>query len=140
MYKYTYITQAKREYQYLKEREGIIVICQTSDGYFLLDCIKRKDDLFIDFFKTLILQHEGPTDALVRIMEEKSILYGEHQHLGKLYPTDGDVSCYHVFLAKRSTAMAQGLLAMDFENLLSSIERGLLSSDVSKQALVKLLK
>lgn len=139
MHKYTFVLEAKKEVQYLKEREALLVISKTSDEHFLLDCWSLGESMRIDFFKTLIAQHEGPTDALVRLMEEKRILYGEYESLGPLYTKGGDVSCYHVFLTKRSTAMAQGVLALDLENLLLSMEAGLFVSEDSKKALKKLL-
>lgn len=140
MIKYSYVIESRRSYHYMRKREAIIVLAKTYDEGYILDCKVRSGKLHVDFFKTLIQDHEGPTDAAQRLMLDASILYGELEVQDPIYPRGGDIEVYHVFVATRSSTMDEECLTVDLETLIKYMELGVMHAEESKRALLQHLK
>lgn len=118
-----------------------MVLAMTPTGEFYLDSFISRGKLQVDFFQEIIRLFENPIDTVVRLLDNRGLVYTKIREIGLIFPTGGSIDSIHVFVANEvHNRTTRSYVVADLEMLLKYMEIGVFASREGKQALMKYLR
>lgn len=137
----TYVRINVDQFHVIQPRQAVMVLAMSPAGEFFLESFISQGKLNVDFFQEIIQGFEQPVDAVVRLLDERGLVYAKLQEIGRIFPNAGSVDCIFVFVASEvRNRTTRSFVVCDLEMLLKYMEIGVFASQEGKQALLKYLR
>lgn len=139
--RHTYVRIDVDEFHVIQPRQAVMVLTLSPTGEFFLESFISQNRLQVDFFQEIVQGFEQPIDTVVRLLDERGLVYEKIDSLGPIYPKDGSIDVYHVFVAGEvKNRTTRSFVMVNLEMLLKYMEIGVFASQEGKQALLKYLR
>ncbi|HHT21560.1 MAG TPA: hypothetical protein GXZ74_08995 [Tissierellia bacterium] len=139
--RHTYVRIDVDEFHVIQPRQAVMVLTLSPTGEFFLESFISQNRLQVDFFQEIVQGFEQPIDTVVRLLDERGLVYEKIDSLGPIYPKAGSIDVYHVFVAGEvKNRTTRSFVMVNLEMLLKYMEIGVFASQEGKQALLKYLR
>ena len=139
--RHTYVRIDVDEFHVIQPRQAVMVLTLSPTGEFFLESFISQNRLQVDFFQEIVQGFEQPIDPVVRLLDERGLVYEKIDSLGPIYPKAGSIDVYHVFVAGEvKNRTTRSFVMVNLEMLLKYMEIGVFASQEGKQALLKYLR
>lgn len=125
----------------IQPRQAVMVLTMSPSGEFFLDSFISQNQLQVDFFQDIVQGFEQPIDTVVRLLNERGLVYQKIESLGPIYPKAGSIDVFHIFVASEVRShSSRSFVMVNLEMLLKHMEIGVFASQEGRQALLKYLR
>lgn len=118
-----------------------MVLALSPAGEFFLESFISQNRLQVDFFQEIVQGFETPLDTVVRLLDDRGLVYERIESLGPLFPAAGAVDSFHIFVAHEvRNRTTRSFVLVSLEMLLKYMEIGVFASQEGRQALLKFMR
>lgn len=137
----TYVRLNDEQFHVIQPRQAVMVLAVSPSGEFFLESFISQGKLIVDFYQEVIQGFEQPIDAVVRLLDNRGLVYASIREIGLIHPSSGSIDCIYVFVANEiRNRTTTSYVVCDLEMLLKYMEIGVFASKEGKQALLKYLR
>lgn len=139
--RHTFVRIDVDEFHVIQPRQAVMVLTISPTGEFYLESFISQNRLQVDFFQEIVQGFEQPIDTVIRLLDERGMVYGKIDSIGPIYPKTGAIDVFHVFIASEvRSRTSRSFVMASLEMLLKYMEIGVFASQEGRQALLKYLR
>lgn len=139
--RHTFVRIDVDEFHVIQPRQAVMVLTISPTGEFYLESFISQNRLQVDFFQEIVQGFEQPIDTVIRLLDERGMVYGKIDSIGPIYPKAGAIDVFHVFIASEvRSRTSRSFVMASLEMLLKYMEIGVFASQEGRQALLKYLR
>ena len=139
--RHTFVRIDVDEFHVIQPRQAVMVLSLSPAGEFYLESFISQNRLQVDFFQEIVQGFEQPMDTVIRLLDERGMVYGRIDSIGPIYPKAGAIDVFHVFIASEvRSRTSRSFVMASLEMLLKYMEIGVFASQEGRQALLKYLR